>query len=129
MRGKLATSFDRRTTQTRRSRFRNLDVTASFPLTKTAGAGVTSLSSGWRHPAAMSGTADGPRLTSCQPLRTLQSMLCIARRANGAHPQGESIPPLKQEAGLLFLPRMRGGSAALEAWGRVEKTSAAEFFR
>ena len=29
----------------------------------SAALGVTSLSSGWRHPAAMSGSADGPRLT------------------------------------------------------------------
>ena len=28
-------------------------------------------------------------------------------------PRGESIPPLMQEAGLLFLPRMRSGVAAL----------------
>ena len=34
--------------------------------------------------------ADGPGLTSCQPVRTLQSMLCIALRATGAHPSSPS---------------------------------------
>ena len=81
VRGNLATSFDRRTTRTRRSRFRNLDVTASFPLTKTAGAVLTL-------------------------------------------PRGESILGVMSRVAFLFLPRMRSGSAALLAWGRVKSAQA-----